>query len=192
MIHVPCISYSMPSISITKKQAGSLHIHLIPRLLPKLGISSEFSRATVFGSRQLGGLGIKNINAINLVHKLQVILKHTRTNSDIEIALLIMLQWMQLLVGSENNNYHNKHRYIIHGYHVTSTTKEPSVQNKVKNTLARSVDPKKSWVGDITIMDTFVSIWHFSTNNTRILNNYILYRHIILLSEILRTNGTYI
>ena len=66
---LPSITYGSFTHSFTEKQYQHLRAQLLPTLLPKLGFPRTTHREVVFGPRESGGLGIKDLGAISIQHK---------------------------------------------------------------------------------------------------------------------------
>jgi hypothetical protein len=98
----PSITYPLASTSFDSTEIKTLHIALLPRLLPCLGVASSFPRDVIFGPTYFGGKGVKDIEAEQGGQKILMMIKHVRVDTKVDTTFLIVIRWAQTQAGTKN------------------------------------------------------------------------------------------
>ena len=175
MIFILSIIYSFTKIYLHEEQLDKLHRRIIKHALAKLGISSKLPIALIFGSARLGGLGIENLNATHLIHKVKVLMKHITAGTDIGTSLLIMVFQAQLISWYENKilmlDYHTPYlgsKWVGH-----LQTQFQKIRGKLLI--------KEAWIStlsktlDISIMESIKRYHNWTNQELNRINYYRLY-----------------
>ncbi len=99
-MYIPSVTYPMGSTSFDANEIKTLHVALLPRLLPQLGIASTFPRDVIFGPVYFGGKEIKDLEAEQGGQKILTLIKHIRVGTKVGKTFEILFRWAQMQAGT--------------------------------------------------------------------------------------------
>lgn len=109
MIYTPAMTYSLPSVSIPEAALNKIQNKTIESFLPAMGFNKSFPSAVVLGPKEYGGLGVPHLYPEMNLMKIEYLLMHLRSNSDLGKLFQINLNWIQLHLGLSTPLFECKH-----------------------------------------------------------------------------------
>ena len=82
----------MAAVTISEVNALKISKVLNINLLNKIGFSKSFPKALVYAPRELGDIGIRNLNVLSMLVKIKMLVKHIRAQTSVGKARRIILE----------------------------------------------------------------------------------------------------
>jgi RNase H len=191
MIYIPSMLYSLPAMSLTEEETDSIQQKSSTKFLQTMGVAKSFPREVAYGPSIFGGMGLPSLYSDSSCIKINCILNNFKTNSELSLAMRIVLNWLQLNAGTSVPLLESRQKleYIPNNWFMAVKT----FINKIEATIII----KDLWkpiifrTNDIILMD-LVDTLDISVTNKRIFNNWRLYFQINNLSELTNSQGTHI
>jgi hypothetical protein len=183
MIYIQSMVYCFPACSFTINQMQKIQAKSLEYFLPAMGWRRTTSRALIHGPIELGGANIPNLYAVHGALKIITIYNHIQAESDIGSLLVININWLQLVIGRQQQFFADKRdiNYIPTNWllHV----KEFLNRNKLSITSDLFWIPSTCRANDINLME---AAWNYTKNKNKLrhINNWRLYFKTLTLSDI--------
>ena len=189
MIYTPALSYCLPSVSIPQQDLDKLQYKAIESFLPALGYNNKFPRVVVFGPKEYGGMGVPHLFTEMNVMKVEYIMMHIRSNSDIGTQFRINLNWIQLNLGIPVPLFEYEHEITyLDNWFITlhSFLRQINARLVIKDTLVPILDRER----DCCIMESIPqSNIVLSRKQYGHVNNWRRYFRVQTLSDITNPSG---
>jgi hypothetical protein len=192
IMYLPSVTYSLASTAMEFAQFEALHQLLFPRLLSRLGYISSFPRKILFGPKLFGGIGAKDLEAVQGIAMILVLIKHIRNGSTVGDAGEILIRWAQMMAGTSLP-------ILVDNQDI------PHIENKwirklreflrVINAQIKETDPwtiPSAREHDHHIMDAVLKSPTISTSECARINYCRMYLQVTTLSDITTSDGNYI
>jgi hypothetical protein len=102
-LYLPSIGYRAPATTLSQQECYDIQKPVVNAILPKIGITRKTHRSVVFGTAQLGRLGLEHLAAYQGHNRLQYLMGHLRCNSTTGKLMRSMLDSTQLECGCLGN-----------------------------------------------------------------------------------------
>jgi hypothetical protein len=110
--YMPSLGYGTPATTLKKQDCEEIQKPVVNVILPKMDIARLDPRAIIFGTAQVGGLGLTHLSAMQGHTRLQYLLDHLRCGDATGRLMQMILEYTQLECGcrgnplaQDNNNY---------------------------------------------------------------------------------------
>jgi Reverse transcriptase (RNA-dependent DNA polymerase) len=98
----PSMRYALGATTFTQPECHKIDRSYLPIFLSRMGINRNTKRLLIFGPPLLGGLGFTDTFTDQGISQLQAFIGHIRLNQDIGCLVHILLEHLQLHIGSED------------------------------------------------------------------------------------------
>ncbi len=194
MIH-SSMRYSASAGTLGRKDAEKINSRITQSILPAMGFNRNTPLAVVYGPKNIGGIGLKDLFAEQGAAKAAILLKHLRSSSELGKLLKCQLQWAQRAAGIDSP--------IL----VDVTSRLPQIKDEVwiqtlREFLALSelgiqvdgvagIEPKRK--SDMAIMSAFTAkVCQLSDNQVIMINRCRTYLRAETIADLCNENGTHI
>ncbi len=99
----PRLQYPLPCSSLTQAQCQKIQAPALSALLPKLHLNQHTPHAVIFGSHQLGGLGLPDLYTDQGHGQLNLLIGHLGLNDETGQLIRIAMSRIQVHVGSASS-----------------------------------------------------------------------------------------
>jgi hypothetical protein len=190
-MYIPALLYSLPAMNLTEQETNKIQQCANTKFIQSIGVSWSFPRAVVYGPKEFGGMGLPYLYSESGCIKVECILNNFKTESELSIAMRIVLIWLQLHAGSSIPILESKQllEYIPNNWFMSVKTFIYKIDAtiSIKNLWTPQIFRSK----DVIIMD-IVDQMEVSTTIKRIFNNWRIFFRINVLSELTNAQGTHI
>jgi hypothetical protein len=113
-IYLPGMGYSLPVTTFSEDELNHIQSTPIRAILPAMGYNRNMPKAVVFGPREYGGIGLRHLYIEEGSQQTATFMRHYRHGGRIGRALLIGLQWFQLINGTSYDSFEQPNRLLPH------------------------------------------------------------------------------
>jgi len=190
---LPSICYPLATCHLTERQLHKLQSTMVASTLPKMGFSSTYSHAVVFGPRDYGGLGFHDLRIEQGVLAVKSIIRSLRSDHQTRKMLLITLDRAQIIAGTSDFLLEEPHLSTPHlpGYWISSVR---NFLASIKGQLqidGLQIQPTLR-INDRYIMDMARWSLHLGPTDTNRLNACRLYLGVLTFSDIVTGDGKFL
>ena len=189
-IYLPSIAYFLVLTSFTRKQCHCIQSHPTKIFLQKCGFSSMMHRAIVYGPRQLGGLGFRDLYITQGISHLTKLIQTLRTPGQPRDLLLILLDEWQIYSGSSYPllQYPQQScRHLPRSWLTTTRSFLADIDGSLS--IADHYCPTTTIPHDIAIMDAFHTLTNIGRKRMDQLNLCRIFLKVHFLSELVASDG---
>ena len=189
-IYLPSIAYFLVLTSFTRKQCHCIQSHPTKIFLQKCGFSSMMHRAIVYGPRQLGGLGFRDLYITQGISHLTKLIQTLRTPGQPRDLLLILLDEWQIYSGSLHSLLQYPHqpcRHLPRSWLTTTRTFLAHINDTLS--IADHYCPTTIIPNDIALMDAFHTLTNIGRKQMEQLNLCRLFLQVHFLLELVAPDG---
>jgi Reverse transcriptase (RNA-dependent DNA polymerase) len=101
--YIPAMLYSLPAMSYVENTTNSIQQPAIGKFLQVSGFEKNFPRAITYGAKEYGGLAMPQLYVESSCCKVQSIITHINSKTDLGTLIIIVLNWMLLCCGITEN-----------------------------------------------------------------------------------------
>jgi hypothetical protein len=101
MMYFPAMKYGLPAASFSLENIERIQKYTIDKFLSAMGYDHSTPRDLIFGPEEYGGFNIRHLFTEMMGMKLDLIISHLRSDSNLGKALLININYIQLISGVE-------------------------------------------------------------------------------------------
>jgi hypothetical protein len=189
--YIPAMLYSLPAMSYDENTTNSIQQPAIGKFLQVSGFEKNFPRAITYGAKEYGGLAMPQLYVESSCCKVQSIITHINSKTDLGTLVIIVLNWMQLCCGiTENILNTRKQIYYIEKNWIFSVKEFLNTVNAAIN-IKGIWTPKKRRVNDLILMDE-IENYDMTKQEIRIFNNWRIFFQVLTVADIANQQGTHI
>jgi len=100
---LPALTYSFPAIGLPSVFFERIHCLSTSTILNKMGFHWNLPRSVVFAPRQLGGIGLCNLEYEQCVQQIIILIRHLRARTPLGTAMETLIHTFQLWAGLRNH-----------------------------------------------------------------------------------------
>jgi ribonuclease HI len=192
-VFLPSVTYSLPTNVIPERQLQTLQNATVRPILNKMGYPKSLPHAIVYGPTSLGGLGLRSFYDEQGSTKMELVLKHLRSNTLVTTQVHIALAWCQRLCGTSLPILEFPSRDLPH----LETTFFPSLRQYLADTSSSlilehtNVTPIQR-VGDFHLMDSVLNSGVFSSQQIRWINYCRVFLQVHTIADMTTAGGTHV
>ena len=105
MLH-PAMKYTLSSTTLTVHECVRVDRSYLPTLLSRMGFNRCTKQLLLFGPPSLGAFGFTNTWTDQGIVQIQLLLGHLRKDEEIRVLTNILLETLQLVIGSSLPLFH--------------------------------------------------------------------------------------
>lgn len=179
--------YTLKEIQLVEKQLAKLYCKA-------LGLNVHFPRALLYGSCELGGLGIDHLQVILTTTRINYFLYHTRLQTQVGKKLEISIAHLQIEIGTCDPFFSCS--YAVHGYLATTTLSTCLWVETEPFSLCIQGSSTAHWCSsrqgtqDMAIMEYATT--HFSAEDSFKINRCRIYLQVVTLFDLCTYSGAMI
>ena len=188
--YAPKIHYSLPIATFSQRQCEQIHSLALSVFLPAMGFKRHFPQAVVWSPHHFGGVNLPPFYNISGLGKVNLVLRHVRSNNELGHRFLNSLANYQLYVGTSEHAL-SDHRPLPHANNPWITLLREYLAH-INGNIQSSLFwlPSSPRHNDTYLMEGFLLIAPAST--IPILNHCRLFLQVFFLSELTDDNGTFL
>lgn len=188
LVYISSLKYGLPSTTLSYQQITNIHRYAVDKFISAMGIDHSTHRALIYGPSEYGGFGVRHLYTEMMGMKLETVISHIRSESQLGTLFEININYIQLLAGTGTPIFQSRDdlSYIPMNWilHLRQFLLEINAKLEIKDLWL----PKKQCTNDQFLMTAFVNM-KATRAELIILNNWRLYYKIILRSELCMASG---
>jgi hypothetical protein len=100
LVYKSSLKYRLPSTSLSYyAQITEIHQYAVEKFISAMGINHSTHCALIYGPVEYGGFGIRHLYTEMMGMKLETVISHIRAKSQLGIAIIINVNFIQLHAG---------------------------------------------------------------------------------------------
>ena len=187
---IKSLSYSLPALTLTKKEIEDISKPLHAIALPRCGYSRSFPKKVLYGPREFQGLGLENLYLAQYVPKISAIIDYTYKGSTSGNNICSNLEVTKLEAGIPGPLFAYKYRlaFLTGQKSWIAETKDFCWEHNIYfEERSQHLLPKRT--NDEFIMDVFIRYGNYSIAEMQSINRCRLFLHVTTASDIATGDG---
>jgi hypothetical protein len=189
--YIPAMLYTLPAMCYNEEKTNCIQQPAMGKFLQVCGYEKNFPRAVTYGTTHYGGLAMPQLYVESSICKIQTLLTHVNTNTELGELIRVDLNWLQMCCGISENilNTNKLLPYIDANWfisikdflNITNATIE--IKNLWKPNLKRE--------NDKIVMDEINKLC-MTKQELQIFNNWRIFFKITTIAELCNQPGTHV
>ena len=188
-IYIPSLQYGLPACSLSENNIDYIQRYSVDKFLSAMGIDHSTPREIVFGPQEFGGLGLPHLFTQMMGMKLESLIAHIRSQTELGKSMMVNINYIQLISGrsehfmeSNDNIDYVDSNWILH---LRKFMLEINAKIEIRNLWTIN----KLRENDVILMNAFGKL-NVNTNELRLINRWRLFFNVNTLCEICTPDGS--
>ena len=191
----PAMKYTLSSTTLTSHECFRVNQSYLPTLLSKSSFNQSAKQLLLFGPPSLSAFSFTNTWTNQGIAQIQLLLGHLRKNEEIGVLTNILLETLQLVIGSSLPHFHypltQVLKYCTHNWFLNVWDFLLSIHGTIHLERAWKLELQRT--NDVSLMDSFMMhVPHLPPQDLKCLNACCIFLQVITLADITDGSGTHI
>ena len=188
---VPTVGYTLPQLYELERTLREDQQRVTRILLPKMGVNRNTSKTIIYGSKNLGGLGLLDWFHLQGEGQIKNFVSHWRSTSKISKILKITSAWAQQFAGISDYFLatHRKMSYLPNGWLKNLADYLQQTNTKIRVDEPNIYPPQRE--NDVHIMDRVIDSGLYKDKEQEMINNCRLHLRVTTISDMTNIDGTH-
>jgi hypothetical protein len=100
LVYISSLKYGLTSTSLLYQQITKIHRYAVDKFISAMGIDHSTHHALIYGPLEYGGFGVRHLYTEMMGMKLETVISHIRSESQLGTLFEINTNYIQLLAGT--------------------------------------------------------------------------------------------